>query len=174
MPSPHLSLQRRWLGIAYSIIQHYRRENIYGVSSETGVSWGLAASALLQHAKLQRRFLGAAVNGGSRSGGGVSSSAAQRQLILLFKFYHSQTLTRIALLFFFPPCRYEHLNIKYACPPPHVYVFVFEACQCKAGSLSSWYALQCKGSGYFPKKNNNKKKPTSPWWMSPICCFSFC
>lgn len=30
------------------------------VSSETGVSWGLAESVLLQLAKLQRRFLGAA------------------------------------------------------------------------------------------------------------------
>lgn len=69
------------------------------VSSETGVSWGLAALALLQHAKLQRHFLGAAVNRGNRRG--MLSSATWRQLIrLLFKFYRPRTLTGIAL---FPP-----------------------------------------------------------------------
>lgn len=57
--------------------------------------------------------------------------------------------------------------------PPHVYVFVFEACQCKAGILSSWYALQCKGSGYFPKKQQPKKKPNLPVMNVPYLLFFF-
>lgn len=36
------------------------------VSSETGVRWRLASSALVQHAKLQRHFLGACVKRGNR------------------------------------------------------------------------------------------------------------
>lgn len=72
------------------------------VSSETGVSRGLAASALLQRAKLQRHFLGAAANRGNRRG--MLSSATWRQLIrLLFKFYRLLVLNGIALVF---PSRY--------------------------------------------------------------------
>lgn len=36
------------------------------VSFETGVRWGLASSALVQHAKLQRHFLGASLKRGNR------------------------------------------------------------------------------------------------------------
>lgn len=100
-------LQRRWLGIACSIIQDYRHVNVYGVSSETGVSRGLAASALLQQAKLQRHFLGAAANWGNR--GLMLSSATWRQLIrLLLKFYRPHILNRNALLFRLQILTLEH------------------------------------------------------------------
>lgn len=110
-------------------------------SSETGVSRGLAASALLQHAKLQRHFLGAAVNRGNRSG---EVELCYLETARSFVVFSSAARTHSTASRFppFPPCRYYPLNIKFACPPPHVYVCIWEAWQHAAGSqagrLSSW------------------------------------
>lgn len=86
------------------------------VSSETGVSRGLAALALLQHAKLQRPFLGAVANRGNTRG--MWSCATRRQLIrLLSKLHCLHVLAGTPLLFFSLPVISTYTLNLHAQPP---------------------------------------------------------
>lgn len=89
------------------------------VSSETGVSWGLAATALLQHAELQRHFLGASVNRGNRRGCWVLLPG-DGTLVCCLSSTAPGILTGIALFFYPPDINTSTLNMH-----AHPLMFMF-------------------------------------------------
>lgn len=88
-------------------------------SSETGVSWGLAATALLQNAKLQRYFLGASLEQRKQEGV-LSSATGRRHTRLLFKFYRTGYTHRHCTFFCPPDINTSPLNMH-----AHPLVFMF-------------------------------------------------